>query len=1273
MSTYQKDFQESIVDPVKFWAEQAKNINWCKEPKTIHSINQDGLDEWYKDGKINMSYLCIDKHIEDGFGEELAIIYDSPVTQTKTTFTYNQLKKKVEKLAGGLKKLGVQKGDTVIIYMPMIPQTIMAMMACARIGAIHSVVFGGFASKELSIRIDDCKPKIIISATSGIEIDRIIPYKPMVDEAINLSTHKPEYVVLYNRKLGAITPEQDYDIDFNTLINLSQPEPYVEVEATHPLFILYTSGTTGKPKGVVHDTGGYAVALKFTMKNIYDSTPGDVFCTASDFGWIVGHSYIVYAPMINRNTTIIYEGKPVRTPDAGSFWRLIEEYKVRIFFSAPTAFRVIRKEDPEGELIKQRNISSLKYLFVAGEKCDAATLEWLQEQLQIPVIDHWWQTETAWAILANFMGYGAFPVKPGSAGKPVPGYNVQILGTDGEVLGDGEEGAAVIKLPLPPGTLTTLWNAEEKYKETYLSQFPGYYFTGDGAYRDAEGYYFITGRLDDVINVAGHRLSTSEMEEVIAKHPLVAECAVMGIEDAIKGQVPFAVVVTKGFEEIESFKLEYDLKQKVRKQIGAIASLNRVVQLKRLPKTRSGKILRRLIRNIADGKEIIIPSTIEYPVVVDEIIHTFKEEGVGVYGFVADKAERNIDDLVVTSNIEYEKFYEKSLHNPQEFWGEVAKTFTWKKQWQTVLESDFDKAEFKWFSGGKLNITENCLDRHLEKRGDDIAMIFEPNEPNEPNRNISYKELYKEVCRFANVLKSKGIKKGDRVCIYMPMIPELTISMLACARIGAVHTVVFAGYSAKALSYRIKDSGSTMVITANGANRGSKFTDLKSIVDRALENITSVNSVIVYERVHKETPMQPGRDEYWHDLVKEADIHCPAEEMEAEDMLFIIYDPESSGKPTGIVHTCGGYMVYTAYTFKNVFQINSGDVYFCTADIGWLPGHSYNVYAPLLSGITSVLFEGAPSYPDYSRFWRIIEKYEVTHFYTAPTVIRTLEAQPLHFVEEHDLSSLKVLASVGEPLNEEAWNWYNEKIGKENCPVIDTWYQTETGGIMISALAGVTPTKATYATKPFMGIDACLVDSDGKEIEEEHGEGSLCISNSWPGMARTIYGDHERYKELYFSKYPHKYFSGDAAIRDIEGNYKIIGRLDEAVVVSDYKIAVLPIENVINEHILVTESAVVGYPHDIKGSALYAYVVTYEKPIDAEVTRKEILQHIERSIGGIAKPTKIQFVSRLPRTRNGKIMRGVLKKIAEGKKNNLGDISDIINPEVLTEIIQGQV
>lgn len=1273
MENYNTIKEESLLNPLEFWKTQADEIAWLKKPEIIHSKNEKNLDEWYKDGMINMSYLCIDKHIEDGFGEQTAIIYDSPVTNNKEKITYNQLKHKVEKLAGGLKRLGVKKGDTVIIYMPMIPQTIMAMLACARIGAIHSVVFGGFAPKELAVRIDDCKPKVIISATSGKEIEKLIPYKPMVDKAIEIADHKPDFVILYNRKLGAETPEKDYDIDFNTLINLSEPETYLPVEATHPLFILYTSGTTGKPKGVIHDTGGYAVALKYSMKSIYDTKPGEVMFTASDFGWIVGHSYIVYAPMINRTTTIVYEGKPIKTPDAGSFWRIIEEYKVKSIFSAPTAFRVIRKEDPQGELIKNRDISSLKYLFVAGERCDAATLEWMMETLERPVIDHWWQTETAWAILGNFMGYnGGFSIKPGSAGKPVPGYDVQILSPEGEVMKENEEGAAVIKLPLPPGTLPTLWNADDRYKESYLSQYEGYYFTGDGAYKDEEGYFFITGRLDDVINVAGHRLSTSEMEEVISRNPHIAECAVMGIEDNVKGQVPFAVVVTKG--EIENYAtIEAQLKKSVRQEIGAISSLSRAIQVNRLPKTRSGKILRRLIRNIADGKEFTIPSTIDDPSIVDELTQILKTEGIGVYGLKTEAVKTSIDKYVAASVSDFEKFYQKSIESPKDYWEDIAETFVWKKKWDIVLDADFENADFKWFVGGKLNITENCLDRNIEKYGDKPAIIFEPNNPNEPNKILSYKELFTEVCKLANVLKAKGIKKGDTVCIYMPMIPELQISILACSRIGAVHNVVFAGYSSKALQYRIVNSDSKMVITTDGANRGNKFTDLKAIVDETLKQETKIETVLVYERTHNPVFMQEGRDFYWSELMDVAEAHCDAEEVNSEDPLFIMYTAEASGNPKGIVHSNGGYMVYAEDTFKNVFQVNEETIYFGTADIGWLAGMTYGVYAPLLSGITSVMFEGAPSFPDYGRFWNIIEKHKITHFYTAPTAIRTLATQSPEYVEKYDLSSLKVLGSVGGMLNEEAWQWYNDKIGKGNCPIVDTWYETESGGIMISALAGITPTKASYVTKPFFGIEACLVDEEGNEIQELHAEGALCIKKPWPGMARSIYGKHEKYKKLYFSKYKDKFFTRDQAERDIEGNYKITGRLQDTLVVSNHEFAPSTLESIINEHTLVTESAVVGYPDEVKGSDIYAFVLTYETPVNEQNTRNEISQHVARNFGAFAKPSKIQFVKALPRTRTGKIVKSVLEKIARGETENLGDLSDIINVEVLNDIIASRL
>ena len=626
---YQDFYSKSIKNPVEFWKKQAQNLAWYKEPKNILSKNDDDYHQWFEDGKLNLSYLCIDKHIEDGFGRQNAIIYDSPVTNSKEIITYDRLHKEVSKLAGALKEIGLKKGDTAIIYMPMIPQAVYAMLACVRIGVIHSVVFGGFAPNELAIRIDDCKPKVILTASSGIEIDRILPYKPYVDEAIKLSDHKPTGVILYQRHLGADTPGKPYDIDYLKAVNTATPADPVEVESSHPSYILYTSGTTGKPKGIIRDTGGYATALKFSMKYIYGVEPGDVYWAASDVGWVVGHSYIVYGPLLNRNTTILFEGKPIKTPDASTFWRIMEEYKVKVMFTAPTAIRAIKKEDPNGNFLKDYDISKLKYQFLAGERCDASTLKWAEEKLKVPVIDHWWQTESGWPMLANMVGVELAKVKPGSATFPVCGYDIQILNQEGEIVPPGTEGYVTVKLPLPPGNLLNIWGNSERFKAGYLERFPGYYFSGDGGYKDKDGYVYITGRVDDVINVAGHRLSTADMEEVVASHASVAECAVIGVHDDLKGQIPLALAVTKSGNEIAESVIQDEVVQKVRKKIGAVASLKQVIIVERLPKTRSGKILRKLMRSIADKEEYKVPSTIDDPLIIDEIIHKLKTHKVG--------------------------------------------------------------------------------------------------------------------------------------------------------------------------------------------------------------------------------------------------------------------------------------------------------------------------------------------------------------------------------------------------------------------------------------------------------------------------------------------------------------------------------------------------------------------------------------------------------------------------------------------------------------------
>ena len=628
---YNEIYTESIEEPEKFWTKQADAIDWYNKPKVILSKDENEYPLWYKDGELNICYLTLDKHIQDGHGDQVAFIYDSPVTQTIKKYTFSEVKTEVAKLAGGMQSLGLKKGDTAIIYMPMIPQTAFAMLACARIGVIHSVVFGGFAPHELAIRIDDCKPRVIITASSGIEIDRLIAYKPLVDEAIALASHRPKKVIVFNRKLGARVPFKKHDIDYDALVYGSEEAPCVPVNSNHPLYILYTSGTTGKPKGIVRDTGGYAVALKFSMKYIYNVKEEETFWAASDMGWAVGHSYILYGPLLNRNTTIIFEGKPIKTPDASTFWRIISDHKVGTMFTAPTAIRAIKKEDPDGEFIKQYDLSSLKKQFLAGERCDNATIEWYQQHIPIPVIDHWWQTESGWPMVANSLGIEQMLVKPGSATKAVCGYDIRIFNENGEELKANEEGLVVIKLPLPPGNMLGIWENKVRFKSSYFSKFDGYYLSGDGGYKDEEDYIFITGRTDDVINVAGHRLSTAEMEEVVASHQAVAECAVIGIHDELKGQVPLALVVTKLGVEIEHYQLEQEIIKLVRQQIGAVASLRNVIIVNRLPKTRSGKILRKLMRSITDGEEFQIPSTIDDESIVEEIIVSLTKYKIGIY------------------------------------------------------------------------------------------------------------------------------------------------------------------------------------------------------------------------------------------------------------------------------------------------------------------------------------------------------------------------------------------------------------------------------------------------------------------------------------------------------------------------------------------------------------------------------------------------------------------------------------------------------------------
>ncbi|MEK7253659.1 MAG: acetate--CoA ligase [Bacteroidota bacterium] len=628
--------------------------------------------------------------------------------------------------------------------------------------------------------------------------------------------------------------------------------------------------------------------------------------------------------------------------------------------------------------------------------------------------------------------------------------------------------------------------------------------------------------------------------------------------------------------------------------------------------------------------------------------------------------------LQIKSLDEYKAAYQSSVENPEAFWAAQAETFTWRKKWDKVLEWNFKEPDVDWFLSGKLNITENCLDRHLATRGDQVAILWEPNDPAAPVRKLTYRQLYEEVCKTANALKANGVGKGDRVCFYMPMVPELAIGILACARIGAVHSVVFAGFSANSLADRIKDATCKMVICSDYNDRGTKHIPVKTVVDEALAmDCDSVETVLVHQSIGDGVNMVPGRDKWWHDEVNHQSPECPAEVMDSEDMLFILYTSGSTGKPKGVVHTCGGYMVYTCFSFRNVFQYQDGDVYWCTADIGWITGHSYIVYGPLLAGATTVMFEGIPTYPDPGRFWQVIEKHKVNIFYTAPTAIRALMAAGDQWTEGHDLSSIKTLGTVGEPINEEAWHWYHDKIGKSKAPIVDTWWQTETGGILITPLPNITDAKPAYASYPMPGVQPVLVDQSGNVIEGNNVEGMLCITFPWPSMLRTTYGDHERCRQTYFATFKDKYFTGDGARRDEDGRYRIIGRVDDVINVSGHRIGTAEVENAINQHKNVVESAVVGYPHDIKGQGIYAYVILNHQVSDPVVFEKEVREVVAREIGAIAKPDLIQIVPGLPKTRSGKIMRRILRKVAEGDTSNLGDVTTLLNPEVVDAIKTG--
>ncbi|MDO5608738.1 MAG: acetate--CoA ligase, partial [Capnocytophaga sp.] len=1270
--------KESSENQGQFWLSQSGLIRWFDQPKRALTTDGDEKEVWFANGKTNLCYLALDKHVEDGYGNAKALVYDSLVYQQKLEYTYSEVLAEVERLAGGLDGLGVQSGDTVLIYMPMIPHAVFSMLACARIGAVHVNLHGGGSVHDLRKYIEYVKPKIIITATSGIENNRIISFKPIVDKAIEKSEFKPQNVIVFNRKLGTYNNVKKYDVDYQELVKKSKPRGCQILPSTHPSSVVFVGDRDSKFRGIVRDTGGYAVSLAYAMKYSYGIAPGDICLTSSNLDTVMGANFSVYAPLIHGCTTIIHEGNRGGAIDPEDVWELISEHGINHFITTPALFRMLKLKDPKGESVAKYKMSGLKNLFFTGERCELELYEYTNNLLPgTTVSNHWFLKEAGVPVAAHSFGLDAEKTTTPDLGYAVPGIRISVISeeTQKPVEEADDEGVLVLDRPLPPGFALTFLDNDDLFQREYFTQYPDYFNTSKYGSVNDEGVYHIAGRVDDHFLVSGIMLSAQTVENEIMKHPAVYECAVVGLENGETGNTPIAIIVPKSeYEFYDSIAFEREIQNLVLNELGKIAVPNKVYKVKRLPRTKDGNILREVIRRMLNGKKYSIPSAIINPPAIDELMDKFRRVKIGAFAQgtkpVNDPlkalAERyyNIDSLA-----KYMDVYRISKNDPIDFWETVANNnFYWRKRWDSVLEWDKKNHKVEWFGGAKLNITDNCIDRHLEDKADQTAIIWEPNNPKDEALHITYRELSVRVNKMANVLKEQGIGKGDRVCIYLPMIPELAVAVLACARIGAVHSVVFAGFSSTALATRINDAQCKMVITSDGAVRGDKTIDLKAIVDEALKEANPVEKVLVVKHLNSEINMVANRDIWLAALLENALNYCQPEVMDAEDMLFILYTSGSTGKPKGIVHTTAGYMVYSAFTFTNVFQYKPGDIYWCTADIGWITGHSYIVYGPLLNGATTVMFEGAPSYPDYGRFWEIVEKHKVTQFYTAPTAIRSLAKQPLDFVEKYDLSSLKILGSVGEPINEEAWHWYNDHIGKKRCPIADTWWQTETGGIMIAPIPFATPTKPTYATLPLPGIFPVLMGEDKTEITSNSVDGHLCIAHPWPGMARTIYGNHQRYVETYFSTYDDKYFTGDGAFRDEVGYFRITGRVDDVIIVSGHNLGTAPIEDAVNEHPAVSESAIVGFPHDVKGNALYGFVILKDEGRNFDNLRKEINQIISDKIGAIAKLDKIQFVPGLPRTRSGKIMRRILRKIASHDTSGFGDTTTLLNPEVIEQI-----
>jgi len=1332
MERYREMYRQSIEEPEVFWGEMARSFYWKQDftevgPKFNFDKSQGPVSiEMFKDGKTSLCYNCLDRHLEAGKGSRTAFYYEcNDVDDSHLTFTYQQVFDMVCQLSNALKASGVQKGDRVTVYLPMMVHLPVTMLACSRIGAIHSVVFGGFSADSLADRIIAAQSKVIVTADGVMRGAKPIQLKAIGDKAIEKAAAEGfavEKQVCVARLAGTKFADQakhgwqeGRDVWYSDYVSSHPTTCTVEwMDAEDPLFMLYTSGSTGKPKGVVHTTGGYMVGAYATMKYSFDYHPEDTFFCTADCGWITGHTYITYGPLLNCASQVLFEGVPTH-PGPDRFWAICSKYKVDSFYTAPTAIRALMKS---GEApVKKHDLGSLKLLGSVGEPINPEAWKWYHRVVgggRCPIADTYWQTETGSHLITPLCG--AQPLKPGSG-------NLPFFGVEPVILADREEGAKAGKelsgacsgqlcLKRPNvSMMRTVFGDHGRFEETYFSQHEGYYFTGDGCKRDKDGYYWLTGRIDDVINVSGHRIGTAEVESALVAHAKVAEAAVVGYPHEIKGEGIWCYVTLNEGEEYTDALIP-ELKTKVREVIGAFAMPDQIHWAPGLPKTRSGKIMRRVLRKLAlpeyETVDLGDTSTLADPSVVDQLKarHPRAKSAAKpaasktATDFNADIDQTEVFPVVesiqsrahVSSMERYREMYRQSIEEPAVFWGEMARSFYWKQDFTEVgPKFNFDKSQgpvsIEMFKGGKTSLCYNCLDRHLEVgKGSRTAFYYECNDMDDSHLTFTYQQVFDMVCQLSNALKASGVKKGDRVTVYLPMMVHLPVTMLACSRIGAIHSVVFGGFSADSLADRIIAAQSKVIVTADGVMRGAKPIQLKAIGDKAIEK-AAAEGFVVEKQVcvarlagtkwadQAKHGWQEGRDVWYNDYVSSHPTTCDVEWMDAEDPLFMLYTSGSTGKPKGVVHTTGGYMVGAYATMKYSFDYHPEDTFFCTADCGWITGHTYITYGPLLNCASQVLFEGVPTHPGPDRFWAICSKYKVDSFYTAPTAIRALMKSGEEPVKKHDLSSLKLLGSVGEPINPEAWKWYHRVVGGGRCPIADTYWQTETGGHLITPLCGAQPLKPGSGNLPFFGVEpVILADREegakaGKELSGEC-SGQLCLKRPNVSMMRTVFGDHKRFEETYFSQHEGYYFTGDGCKRDKDGYYWLTGRIDDVINVSGHRIGTAEVESALVAHAKVAEAAVVGYPHEIKGEGIWCYVTLNEGEEYTDALIPELKTKVREVIGAFAMPDQIHWAPGLPKTRSGKIMRRVLRKLAlpDYQTVDLGDTSTLADPSVVDQL-----